>query len=586
MRLSPLPAADWAFRRLLTHFARSFVRDRGAAVAGCGALIITSAFVDAFRVALLVPIIDLLSGHQENARWAHRLAAALGAIGFSSEIARTCAMVTIFVIASMLRAAIVYGRDVLSATLQTGMMSEARSHLMSRVAAAPWKRIATLDHSRLSNLVTVEAVRVGTAAQLLIAGASGIVLLFIQIGLACILAPKLSMATMVVLAAAAGFTLMRQRQALEIGKQFSSANTRLMTSANRFLGGLKAAMAQNAAASFVDEFEHAQQAVAQKQLDFIIRRSRRNLALGIFATIATGLIVLVGFEVANIRLSVILTVMFLFYRMGGPAIQIYASAQQLAFSLSSYATLLDIHASLDLGQEVANAVPRPLPSGAIKLCAASYHHPGGGGVESVDLSLRPGEFVGVMGPSGHGKTTLTDLLAALLSPQSGALWVGDVNITAEGRDRDWREEIAYVTQEGFLFNDTLRRNLRWGLPAVSDAQLLEALERVGAKPLLSRLGGLDGILGERGTLISGGERQRIAIARALIRRPRLLLLDEATSAIDASSEADLLDHLATLQPCPSILLVSHRLESMRRCHRIVRVEYGKLMHDVAPNPHG
>ena len=134
-----------------------------------------------------------------------------------------------------------------------------------------------------------------------------------------------------------------------------------------------------------------------------------------------------------------------------------------------------------------------------------------------------------------------------------------------------------MPQDAFLFHDSVRRNLSWGDATVTDDDLMAALRVAGAEERVARMEhGLDTIIGERGGLLSGGERQRLAIARAILRRPRLLILDEATAALDPASEAAILDRLAALDPRPAILIVAHRIETLSRCPRVIRVEGGQL----------
>ena len=153
--------------------------------------------------------------------------------------------------------------------------------------------------------------------------------------------------------------------------------------------------------------------------------------------------------------------------------------------------------------------------------------------------------------------------------------MGGVPLTAAALD-PWRARIAYVAQDAFLFHGSVRRNLAWMAPDASEEAMWRALEIAGAADIVRRMdGGLETVVGERGTLVSGGERQRLALARAVLRAPRVLILDEATSAIDAAGERAILGRLRAFTPRPVIILIAHRAESLALCDRVLAFADGR-----------
>ena len=198
-------------------------------------------------------------------------------------------------------------------------------------------------------------------------------------------------------------------------------------------------------------------------------------------------------------------------------------------------------------------------------------------LEKINLSIAKGESVGVCGPTGGGKTTLVDLLAGLLEPTSGSITVDGVNM--QGRESAWQQNLGVVSQSAFLLDDTLRRNVALGVPdgKINESAVVEAIDHAQLSEFVDSLpDGLETMVGERGIRISGGQRQRVAIARALYQRPSVLILDEGTSALDNITEAQLIRTLDTLQGQRTIIIVAHRLTTIRNCDKIVLITGGKI----------
>jgi ABC-type multidrug transport system fused ATPase/permease subunit len=216
----------------------------------------------------------------------------------------------------------------------------------------------------------------------------------------------------------------------------------------------------------------------------------------------------------------------------------------------------------------------------LKLESVSFSYPetAAPALANISLSIGCGETVGFIGTSGAGKSTLVDVLLGLLSPSTGRVLVDGVDVHAD--PRGWQRQIGYVPQSIFLTDDTLRRNVAFGLPddQISDRAVERSLRAAQLEAFVKTLPqGLETTLGERGVRLSGGQRQRIGIARALYHDPAVLVLDEATSSLDTRTESSVMEAVRALHGQKTILIVTHRYSAIEACDRIIRIEAGRLV---------
>ena len=237
--------------------------------------------------------------------------------------------------------------------------------------------------------------------------------------------------------------------------------------------------------------------------------------------------------------------------------------------------------SKTISSERPDAIALPAFRERVRFENVSFSYCGANGPETeilhnVNLETRAGEVVAIVGSSGAGKTTLVNLIPRFFDVTSGAIKIDghdirDVTIAS------LRAQIGVVTQETILFNDTVRNNVAYGQPHVTEEAVIEAAKAALAHDFIMRLPeGYDTMIGERGLRLSGGERQRIAIARALLKNAPILILDEATSSLDTESEALVQGALQNLISGRTVFVIAHRLTTVRHADRIVVLEGGRI----------
>lgn len=221
---------------------------------------------------------------------------------------------------------------------------------------------------------------------------------------------------------------------------------------------------------------------------------------------------------------------------------------------------------------------------SIVLREITYSYPNASvpAVSGLSISISRGDFVGFVGPSGSGKSTLVDVVLGLLTPDAGEVLVDGRNIQSELRG--WQDQIGYVPQSIYLTDDTIRRNIAFGLPneKIDDSAVSRAVKAAQLEDFVaSRPDGLATVLGEHGVRLSGGQRQRMGIARALYHDPSVLVLDEATSALDTATEKGVMEAVMALHGSKTILVVAHRLSTVEHCDRQYRLEHGRVVGEEA-----
>ncbi|MDQ1731387.1 MAG: ATP-binding cassette, subfamily bacterial [Pseudonocardiales bacterium] len=198
-------------------------------------------------------------------------------------------------------------------------------------------------------------------------------------------------------------------------------------------------------------------------------------------------------------------------------------------------------------------------------------------LRGIDFTARAGEMVALVGPSGAGKTTISQLIPRIYDVRSGAVLIGDQDVRSVRQD-SLRDAIGVVSQDAHLFHDTIAANLRYARPEASDAELWQALRGANIGDTVEALpDGLDTVVGDRGYRLSGGEKQRIAIARLLLKAPRVVILDEATAHLDSESERAVQLALSTALQGRTSIVIAHRLSTIRAADQVLVVDAGRIV---------
>jgi ATP-binding cassette subfamily C protein len=458
---------------------------------------------------------------------------------------------------------------------------QARVRLYRAIARARWLPLARARGSELLNALTSEADRVGSAAYSLLNLLVHTLLAVGYMAMAIRVSPMLTGIAM----ACGGVLLLSQRRfrvtSRLMGKGLSVARAEVLNAATEHLGALKVVKSYGAEERNAAIFAGA--AERSGAVHFRAWRAQADSRAAFMAgtVVMLAIVAWVALEVLHVTGATVLLLIFLFYRLVPRLSSVQTVYQQLSHDLPAWEGL-DAHTrALEAEHEALSAGDgeRAELARSIRFDGVSFAYGAEGtdAVEGLSLQIAARRTTAIVGPSGAGKTTVADLVMGLVSPRAGRIEV-DGRTLDESWLRAWRAGIGYVDQDTLLFNDTVLANLVWARPDATEPEVWEALRLAAAAEFVRALPrGLATEVGDRGVRLSGGERQRLALARALLRRPALLILDEATSALDSENERRIRDAIGALRGSVTILIITHRLPSVRDADVVHVMEAGRLV---------
>ena len=470
---------------------------------------------------------------------------------------------------------------VLNARIETSFTCFLRERLYRAMMSSDWLFFARQRSSDITQALMEELQRVGFGTQQLLAllGVAGVAV--VQILIAFWLSPALTLLAVACGAGVAWLLRPLTRRAHELGRITQEKRAEMAAAVSEHLGGMKIAKSHGREEHHLGRFHRVMHDIATHW----VRAVRLNVAsrawfeIGSMLTLSAFLFFAVA--VVRMKMAELLVLAFIFTRLLSRMTAIQDSWQRTMQSLPSFTATEHMRQSF-LAAAETNGLEM---SGRIALqreiCLENIefrYDPAreAAALHDVSLVIPARQVTAICGPSGAGKSTLADLLLGLLRPTTGRILI-DGEPLAEARLPAWRRSVGYVPQETFLFHETVRANLLWVQPEATEADLRSALCTAAAADFVDRLPqGLDTVVGDRGVRLSGGERQRLALARALLREPSVLVLDEATSALDTQNERLIQQAIKRLHGRLTVVLIAHRLSTVRTADQIVVFENGKV----------
>jgi len=484
-----------------------------------------------------------------------------------------------------------------TARLSSEILVTVRNRAIDAFGRADWERQAAQRDGALQQTVSVLAGNSAQLANVFAIGISSLLSLIMLVAAAAVVDPL----AMVVVAAFGGLMSLSFRPLAHITRRRSRA---FVNSTNRFAEDVSrmTTMAMELRVFGVQEQASSElRAAVDRTADDAYRmRVVQRLGWALYSDVAMMFVVSalgVLYLIATDALIGAGTVVILVLR----ALNSAQTVQRNLQTINELGPNLDALVEHLKVLEAAAPAPgdRPLDEiKSIELVRVTYEYvPGDGALRDVDLRIAPGEVLGVVGPSGGGKSTLVQVLLRLRMPRSGLVLVNGVPYQ-DHRDGDWTRLVTLVPQEPRLMEASIAENIRFFRPGISDEQVRAAARAAHVETeMIAQPHGFDTVLGPRGSGLSGGQKQRLAIARALVGNPAVIVLDEPTSALDAESERHIQDTIRELKGTVTFVIVAHRATTLALCDRLVVVRNGSseqvaslidlppdVLPDVLPDP--
>ncbi len=571
----------------------STMRWRLALLLGLGLLSSLTAGVGLVMMVPLLSLVGIETGGGTTELFVGYVQSALATLGIAPTAPALLALNALLL---MFAAAMARYQSIVEPKIYESFVLSQRLRLFGALTDARWRFVVNERASNNLHLLTSEVNRLGGAAHRIVSLVTRVLKVIVHLGVAIALSPLLTL-----LVAASGLVLALISQPLaklarERGKQVSMTYREMYRSINEHLGGLKTVKAHGLEGRAVDDFGVRATAAADAVVDVSRNDANVSFVLKVGSTLLLTAIVWVALSLSNVTPAGLIMLLYLFTRLVPMLTGLQSGVQSLMNKLSAVELLDEAVAKFDAEREagaVASGTLPPTLASEIRLKNVTFEYRAAEDrsvLHGIDLSVPVGKTVAIVGPSGGGKSTLADLLIGLLAPDSGEVLIDGVEL--EDADRPaWRQRVSYVSQDVFMFHDSVRHNLLLANPDASDEELWEVIEAASAGFVRELPEGLETVIGDRGMKLSGGERQRLALARALLRRPDLLVLDEATSNLDAINEARVQEAIGKLHGRVTLVVIAHRLATVREADVIHVLVDGRIVesgswHDLAAAPSG
>ncbi|SDZ34348.1 ABC transporter ATP-binding protein [Bacillus sp. 166amftsu] len=546
---------------------------------------VSVSLVEGIGILLLIPMLSI-SGIANMNEKASPLS---GALGFLSDFPATLGLplvLGIYIVLVVGQAVLQSNITIRNAKIQIRFINHLRLETYRGLLQANWSFFVKKRKSDLINSLTTELGRVSAGTNLFLQLLTSLIFTFIQIGLAFWLSADITLFVLCCGVVLAFFSRRFIKKSKRLGGRTSENSKAYLAGITDHFNGIKDIKSNLLEQSRYMWLRNWTEDVEREQLAYIKVRNNSQLFYKIASAISIALLILLSVKLFRTQTEQLLLIILIFSRLWPRFSGIQSNMEQIAANLPAFKALLDLQEECKKSIELQDVEQnynflKPIQiEQSIECRNISFRYNKQDSIyalKNINLSIPSNCMTAISGRSGAGKSTLIDIVMGLLQPESGQLLIDNKPLTSKNL-LSLRKSISYVSQDPFLFNASIRDNLRMVEPDASEEQIWEALDFSASAEFVSRLPqGLDTLIGDRGVKLSGGERQRLVLARAILRKPSILVLDEATSALDAENEAKIQEALERLKGSMTIIVIAHRLSTIRKADQVIVMDQGQII---------
>jgi ATP-binding cassette, subfamily C, bacterial len=467
-----------------------------------------------------------------------------------------------------------YWNSLINARYQHTFVYNMRRRLFRKIILADWIILNIKSKNNYLQMLTNEVPRVGNYYFYYLRMGKSLIVITAYIIWAVLISVKVTI--LIIITGVVLFFLLRKYlfQAFDLGKGLITTHTQLLRYIDDFWQTVKIAKVHGSEDFYYNKFEHSTRSLLSLEYRIQKNQALPQLLFRIASIVILVLVVYIGYKVIEIPITSFIILILLFSRMLPNFMSLNSDANLIISSLPSVRMVMKLDEELTDHQFSVTTQKTMLPvEKVISIKNLVFSYPGGDILfDNFSEDIPAKKITGIIGESGRGKTTLIDIISGLQKPQLGFLSV-DGKILDHNILPLWKKSIGYLPQDSFFIEGTIRENLVWdSRKDISDERIWEVLNQVNALHLVKRFKkGLSEFIINFQFHFSGGERQRLALARVLLREPRILLLDEATSALDIENEKQVMEVIVQLKKQVTILFVTHRTSLMPYFDKIIRL---------------